>query len=530
QRLMMMYAWKAMEDAGVSAGSLAGTSTAIFIGTAGGGYSELIFRANMEIEAYSIAGIAPSVGPNRMSYFLDIHGPSEPVETACSSSLVALHRAAAAIETGACEMAIAGGVNTMLTPDAHISFSKAGMLSRDGRCKTFSDQADGYVRAEGVGMLFLKKLEDALRSGDHIYGVIKGGAENHGGRANSLTAPNPKAQAELLKTVYAKSGVDIRTVGYIEAHGTGTKLGDPIETDALKAAFKELGEASGDSGAGGAYCGLGSVKTNIGHTELAAGIAGVIKVLLQMKYGTLVRSLHCDRVNPYLRLEDSPFYIVRENRKWESLRDSQDRVVPRRAGISSFGFGGVNAHVILEEYVGERVDGMGGGDKMDGVDVVDGVDSGQSGQGATQYTVAGPASTRSTASTPSTASTASTPSTGSTRSTESVPSTHPVIRPSTTDLRSPSTDHRPYIIVLSAKTEERLKEYARNLLAWLQRQIKTGQTNAPQQFLSSISYTLQLGRDAMEERLAMVVASVEELREKLASFTEGRDDVEGLYK
>ncbi|MDM8550095.1 SDR family NAD(P)-dependent oxidoreductase [Desulfobacterales bacterium HSG2] len=187
QRLLMTYAWKAMEDAGMSARSLAGTKTAIFVGTGGSGYSDLISKAGMEIEAHSSTGIVPSVGPNRMSYFLDIHGPSEPVETACSSSLVALHRAVTSIETGACDMAMAGGVNTILTPGAHISFSKAGMLSGDGRCKTFSDQADGYVRAEGVGMLFLKRLRDAEQSGDHIYGVITGTAENHGGRASSLT-------------------------------------------------------------------------------------------------------------------------------------------------------------------------------------------------------------------------------------------------------------------------------------------------------------------------------------------------------
>ncbi|MCP4715026.1 MAG: polyketide synthase, partial [Deltaproteobacteria bacterium] len=208
-------------------------------------------------------------------YFLNIHGPSEPIETACSSSLVAIHRAVAAIESGSCDMAIAGGVNTMITPDAHISFNKAGMLSKDGKCKTFSDKADGYVRGEGVGMLFLKRLSDAEQSGDHIYGIIRGTAENHGGRANSLTAPNPKAQAELLKAAYAKAGIDPRTIAYIEAHGTGTELGDPIEIEGLKAAFKDLYEETGDSNISYAHCGLGSVKTNIGHLELAAGAAGI---------------------------------------------------------------------------------------------------------------------------------------------------------------------------------------------------------------------------------------------------------------
>ncbi|MCP4146430.1 MAG: polyketide synthase, partial [bacterium] len=207
QRLLMLYAWKAIEDAGYSAKSLSGTQTGIFVGTGMGGYSELIAKSNVPIEGYTSTGTVPSVGPNRMSYFLNIHGPSEPIETACSSSLVAIHRAVSAMESGNCDMAIAGGVSTIITPDAHISFTKAGMLSEDGKCKTFSDKADGYVRSEGVGMLFLKKLSNAKRSGDHIYGLIRGSAENHGGRANSLTAPNPKAQAELLKTAYEKAGI-----------------------------------------------------------------------------------------------------------------------------------------------------------------------------------------------------------------------------------------------------------------------------------------------------------------------------------
>jgi len=344
QRLLMTYIWKAIEDAGYSAQSLSGTKTGIFVGTMSSGYSGLISQANVAIEGYSSTGMVPSVGPNRMSYFLNIHGPSEPIETACSSSLVAIHRAVSAIENGTCEMAVVGGVNTILTPELHISFNKAGMLCADGRCKTFSDQANGYVRGEGVGLLFLKKLKAAEEAGDHIYGVIRGAAENHGGRANSLTAPNPKAQAELLITAYTKAGIDPRTVTYIEAHGTGTELGDPIEINGLKAAFKELYQATGDPRVTGAHCGLGSVKTNIGHLELAAGITGVIKVLLQLKHKTLVKSLHCDTINPYIQLKDSPFYIVRETKEWQALRDAGGEELPRRAGVSSFGFGGATFH------------------------------------------------------------------------------------------------------------------------------------------------------------------------------------------
>ncbi|MDO5977265.1 beta-ketoacyl synthase N-terminal-like domain-containing protein, partial [Flavivirga jejuensis] len=350
QRLLMMYVWKAIEDAGYSASSLSGTKTGIFIATAGSGYSGLITNSNVAIEGYSSTGMAPSIGPNRMSYFLNFHGPSEPIETACSSSLIAIHRAMEAINSGTCDMAIVGGINTILTPEAHISFNKAGMLSQDGRCKTFSDKANGYVRGEGVGMIFLKKLKNAEKDLDNIYGVIKGSSENHGGRATSLTAPNPKAQAELLKTVYSKAGISPDTISYIEAHGTGTDLGDPIEINALKSAFKELGEKIYNTELKNNYCGLGSIKTNIGHLELASGIAGVLKVILQLKNKTLVKSLHCNTINPYIDLNNSPFYIVNEKRDWMPLVDANGNKIPRRAGISSFGFGGSNAHVIIEEY------------------------------------------------------------------------------------------------------------------------------------------------------------------------------------
>ncbi|MGZ9709227.1 amino acid adenylation domain-containing protein [Glaciimonas sp. GNP009] len=351
QRLLMQYVWKAIEDAGYSPTSLSGSDTALFIGTASSGYGELMAQNGSAIESYSSTGVVGSVGPNRMSYFLNLHGPSEPVETACSSSLVAIHRALAAMAMGDCQQAVVGGINLIVSPETQISFNKAGMLCEDGRCKTFSREANGYVRGEGVGMLFLKKLEAAERDGDHIYGVIRGSAENHGGRGNSLTAPNPKAQAALIKTAYTRAGIDPRSVAYIEAHGTGTELGDPIEINGLKAAFKELYQVSGSPDIPQAHCALGSVKTNIGHLELAAGVAGVIKVLLQLKHKMLVRSLHCETVNPYIQLQGSPFYLLRENREWAPLQDAAGHAWPRRAGISSFGFGGVNAHLVIEEYV-----------------------------------------------------------------------------------------------------------------------------------------------------------------------------------
>ncbi|MBT2282522.1 SDR family NAD(P)-dependent oxidoreductase [Paenibacillus polymyxa] len=357
QRLLMMHVWKVIEDAGYAPSDLSGSAMGLFIGTGSSGYNVMLAQSNEAVEAYSVTATVPSVGPNRMSYTLNIHGPSQPVETSCSSSLVAIHRAVQAIRNGDCETAVAGGVNTILSVDAHISLTKAGMLSADGRCKTFSSEANGYGRGEGVGMIFLKKLSDAQRDHDHIYGLIRGSGENHGGKAGSLTAPNPKAQTALLKSVYARAGIDPSTINYIEAHGTGTPLGDPIEINALKTVFQEtradLSAAGGFSipGQSTAYCGVGSVKTNIGHLELASGIAGVIKVLLQLKHRKLVPSLHAEQISPYVQLESSPFYVVRLTQEWERLKDGNGSEIPRRAGVSSFGFGGSNAHVILEEYI-----------------------------------------------------------------------------------------------------------------------------------------------------------------------------------
>ncbi|MFL9915755.1 SDR family NAD(P)-dependent oxidoreductase [Paraburkholderia fungorum] len=348
QRLLMTYVHKAIEDAGYSVQSLSGSATALLVGTVTSGYGQMLAQAGEAVTGSSVAGLVGSTGPNRMSYWLNWHGPSEPVETACSSSLVAVHRAVTLLRSGQCAQAVVGGVNTLLSSEAHESFTQAGMLSLDGRCKAFSAQANGYVRAEGVGMLFLKPLSAAQRDGDHIYGLILGSAQNHGGRANSLSAPNPLAQARLVETAFRQAGVDPRTVGYIEAHGTGTALGDPVEVQGLKRAFRNLTKAGSLPAAS---IGLGTVKSNIGHLELAAGVAGLIKVLLQMRHGQLVKSLYSEPPNPQIDLKGSPFYVVNDLRTWEAPVDEAGRELPRRAGVSSFGFGGVNAHVVVEEYV-----------------------------------------------------------------------------------------------------------------------------------------------------------------------------------
>ena len=449
QRLLMTYAWKAIEDAGYSAQSLSGTQTGVFIGTGNTGYGSLL--ANVDIEGASAANMSPSAGPNRVSYFLNVHGPSEPIDTACSSSLVAIHHAVLAMEDGTCDMAIVGGVNTVVTPHGHIAFDKAGALSKEGKCKTFSDRADGFAVSEGVGILVLKKLSIAEQDCDHIYGVIRGAVMNHGGRANSLTAPNPRAQAELLQTAYSRAGVDPRTVTYIEAHGTGTALGDPVEINGLKAAFKELYCQSGDPQVSSQHCGLGSVKSNIGHLSLAAGVAGVIKVLLQLQHKTLVKSLHSEHINPYIQLQDSPFYIVQETQAWTTVKDVQGRDLPRRAGVSSFGIGGVNAHVVIEEYVPAT----------------------QAGE------------------------------------------VQPVLEVS---------PQQPVIFVWSARNEERLKEQVQQMLNVLRSR------RYSEQDLADMAYTLQVGRDAMEERLGIIAGSIKELEEKLAGVLERREGIEDVYQ
>ncbi|MHA6890102.1 SDR family NAD(P)-dependent oxidoreductase [Ralstonia pseudosolanacearum] len=337
-RLVLEQTWAAFEDAGICPQSLRGSDTGVYIGVSSADYSGLLARA--AAGAHDATGNAHSIIANRISYLFDFHGPSAPVDTACSSSLVAVHRAAQSILSGDCTVAVAGGVNLCFEPMVFIGAAKAGMLSPAGRCKTFAADADGYVRGEGVGVLILKNYRQALADGDHIVATIIGSAENHGGHANSLTAPNTRAQADLIKQ--ACRGIDIDSIGYIEVHGTGTRLGDPIEISGLKQAFAELG------GSGAQRCYLGSVKTNIGHLESAAGIAGVIKTLLVLKHGHLPKSLHSEPRNPYIDLADSAFEVLREGRAWPMQPDSHGGIRPRRAGVSSFGFGGANAHVVLE--------------------------------------------------------------------------------------------------------------------------------------------------------------------------------------
>ena len=347
-RLSLECAWSVIEKAGYAPGSLAGRKIGIFLGINLLDYLDMVNREG-SLDPQQMTGLGHTFCPNRLSFLLDVHGPSEAIDTACSSSLVAIHRGVMAIRHEGCEMALAGGANLMLSPLQHILFARIGMLAPDGRCKSFAASANGYARSDGVGAVLLKRLDAAEADGDPILGVIRGSAEHHGGGATSLTAPNPKAQARLIAEAHRAAGTDPRTIGLIECHGTGTPLGDPVEAEALRRAFAELYGDWGIAPPAAPTIGLGSIKSNIGHTETAAGVAGLIKVLLAMKSGTRFQTLHCAEPNPLLELDETPFFLLQEATPWERpLVDGVEQ--PRRAGLSSFGAGGANVHMVVEEY------------------------------------------------------------------------------------------------------------------------------------------------------------------------------------
>src|SRR6267142_2624025 len=339
-------------------------------------------------------------------------------------------------------MAIVGGVQVILSPGGYISFGMAGMLSSDGKCKTFDKGANGYVRGEGCGAMLLKPLSAAVADGNHIYAVIKATSENHGGRVTTMTAPNSSAQAAPLIEAYEKAQIDPATVGYIECHGTGTSLGDPIEIQALGKAFSELYKRHSKAPVHTPHCGLSSVKTNIGHLETAAGIAGVLKALLAIKHRQIPANIHLEEINPYINLKGTPFYIADKLTPWEAPMGEDGAPVPRRAGVSAFGFGGANAHVVLEEYIAP-------------------------------------------------------------------------------ERQSPARSQETQLIVLSAKNEDRLKAYVQSMRAYLEKEIV--------EFVD-FAYTLQVERDEMPERLALVASSTEDLKQKLGEILEGGERPEGIYR
>lgn len=343
QRLAMELTWEALEHARIPASDLKGEQVGVFIGSSANDYQLLAVSDPVHAHPYALTGTSTSIVANRVSYFYDFRGPSIALDTACSSSLVAVHQAVRSLRSGESDLALAGGVNMLVAPPATLGFDQLGVMAPNGRIKAFSADADGMIRAEGGGLVVLKRLEDAERDGDEIFAVIAGSAVNQDGRSNGLAAPNPDAQADVLRHAYRDAGINPAGVDYIEAHGTGTILGDPIEADAL-------GRVVGRGRADDKPALLGSAKTNFGHLEAAAGAAGLIKVVLSMREDTLPPTLNFAGPNPYIAFDKAHLQVIPEGAAWPRYTGAAV------AGVSGFGFGGTNAHVVVREYTGPAVD------------------------------------------------------------------------------------------------------------------------------------------------------------------------------
>jgi acyl transferase domain-containing protein len=335
-RLVLEVAWEALESASLDPARLADSATGVFIGISHSDHDRMLYRDRTRIDGNNGPNTYHCFAANRLSYFLKLRGPSMAVDTACSSSLAAIHLACQSLNAGESDLALAGGVNLNLSPDEFIALSFLGVLSADNQSKTFDASAEGYVRSEGCGIVALKRMEDALQSGDPILAVIRGSALNHNGLSNGITAPSGLAQEEVLGRALRVAGIEPAEVSLVEVMGTATTMGDQIEVAALKNIYSKnrLPEQT---------CWLGSVKPNIGHLEAASGIASLLKAVLSLQHRTIPPHLHCREPNPRLRLEGTPFVIPEAKQVWTSSTG------PRVAAVSSFGFGGANANLILEE-------------------------------------------------------------------------------------------------------------------------------------------------------------------------------------
>ena len=439
ERLFLETVWETIEDAGYSKEAIARHHVGVFVGVMWGQYELLgAVGSRAGIPSSSFASIA-----NRISYFFNFRGPSLALDTMCSSSLTAIHLACEEIRKGSVDVAVAGGVNVSIHPNKYLNLSQGNFASTDGRCRSFGAGGDGYVPGEGVGAVLLKSLEQALAEGDQVYAIIKASSINHGGKTNGYTVPNPLAQAEVIAATLRQARVDPASISYIETHGTGTALGDPIEITGLAQAFESV-VAPDALRAAAQSCSIGSVKSNIGHLESAAGIAALTKTLLQLKHRQLVPSLHAEPCNPNIDFTTTPFRVQTRLEPWQHP-DSR----PRRAGVSSFGAGGANAHLVLEEFIDPR-------------------------------------------------------------------------QPVTATASAPT---QPEACLLSAKSQQSLVTYAQKMLAFLER------PTAPS--LREIAYTSQVGRTVLQERLVVIAADRETLRDKLSQWLQAAQgplpDIDGVY-
>ena len=436
ERLFLESVWAAVEDAGYTREGMRrmfpkgkGADVGVFVGVTTNSYHLLAAQALGHGAAVHASAMPWSIA-NRVSYVFDFNGPSLPIDTACSSSLVAVHLACESLKQRECQLAIAGGVNLYLHPAKYQSLCHRRMLALDGKCRSYGAGDDGFVPGEGVGSVVLKPLARAIADQDRIYAVVSGSAYDHSGRSNGYSAPSPNAQAQLIANALRKARIHPESISYIEGHGTGTRLGDSLEVAAMTQAFRKQTDKKH-------YCPMGSVKANIGHSESAAGMAGLAKVLLQIRHRQLAPTVHSDPVNPDIDFADSPFYLQRTLSEWNHLP-----MYPRRALINSFGAGGVNACVIVEEY--EK----------------------------------------------------------------------PLFAE---DARLPG----PYLFVLSAKNERRLREYVEHLLVRLRGEHAIDP--------SDLCYTLQVGREAMAERLSAVVTDIADLVDRLEAWVR-RSDAAGVHR
>lgn len=415
-RLFLQEAYKAFEDAGYKSDTLSNKKCGVYLGIMSFEYGLMLHGHNTGISA--TMGNSYSIAAARIAYHLNLKGPAIALDTACSSSMVSIHLACQALLNMETDMALAGGVSLYLTPDSYISMCSGGMLSKDGQCKTLDKSADGFVPGEGVGAIVLKRLSDAIKDRDNIHGIILGSGINQDGRTNGITAPSVKSQIELEREVYSKFNIDPESIQYVELHGTGTKLGDPIELEALSTVYSASSQKRN-------YCGLGSVKSNIGHASAAAGVAGIHKVLLSMKHRKIAPTLNVQDPTLHFDFKESPFYINRALSDWKPKNSE-----PLRAAISSFGFSGTNAHLVIEEYV---------------------------------------------------------------------------------DCHKKSNQSQDLeLIILSAKSFEQLNTYARNVVSYIKKEGKIE--------LRDLAFTLQVGRDEMEHRLAFRAATIDDVVKLLTLF------------